>query len=435
MTLEYAKSPYHKLLLEDDGYRRWIANVERGSMNTASVYFRRIGFICEQFGTTPAGLGKMSSEEATNFIFDVIESCEKRGRAEEMTASYVKAVKSWFAFNGITFTTRFKINRTESRYESEVAPAPEEMDKIIAYADSRAKVACTLVAHSGLRPETLGTYDASDGLELRDLPELAVKADGLAVEFSKIPTLVQVRKSISKTRRPYLTFLSEEGCGYLKNYLEGRLKGGERFTPSTPVFAAMKHGSARHVITKNVLRPVKIAIRRAGFEWRPYVLRRFFDVRMMVAESDHLVINPWRVFWMGHRGDIEATYTVNKRLSQDVIDKMREAYGRAAERHLTASGSRAPGEEAVVATFNRQYLTMAGYGDEEVKQLGDLSQLTPPQIQEMIKQKSMKALGLNGNSQKVVPIDEVKAWIGRGWEYVSHLPGNEAVIRLPTAPS
>ena len=45
----------------------------------------------------------------------------------------------------------------------------------------------------------------------------------------------------------------------------------------------------------------------------------------------------------------------------------------------------------------------------------------------------MENLGLkNGNRQKVVPVSELKKWVGEGWEYVTRLPDDEVIIRLPS---
>jgi len=63
--------------------------------------------------------------------------------------------------------------------------------------------------------------------------------------------------------------------------------------------------------------------------------------------------------------------------------------------------------------------------------LGDLSELEESKLRELLDRKSMQKLGLNGNSQKVVPMGEVKKFIEEGWEYLSALPSGEAVIRLP----
>jgi hypothetical protein len=78
-------------------------------------------------------------------------------------------------------------------------------------------------------------------------------------------------------------------------------------------------------------------------------------------------------------------------------------------------------------------LQIAEYTDEEINELGDLSKFTAKQINELIKKKSMKSLGLNGNSrQRIVPVNEVRNWILQGWEYMRELPTDEAIIRLPT---
>jgi Phage integrase family len=99
--------------------------------------------------------------------------------------------------------------------------------------------------------------------------------------------------------------------------------------------------------------------------------------------------------------------------------------------HLSAFSKIETSKEEILATFNRQFLSMAGYTDEEVSSLGDLAEMTPTMVQELIKAKSMQSLGLNGNHQKVVPVAEVKGWIERGWDFVASLPEDEVVIRLP----
>jgi hypothetical protein len=152
---------------------------------------------------------------------------------------------------------------------------------------------------------------------------------------------------------------------------------------------------------------------------------------MLLAESDGLIIRDYRVFWMGHKGDIEHTYTVNKGLSQDVVEKMREAYGKATEKYLETS-RKEKGSDEVLARMNRQFLVLIGYSEKEIEALGDLSQKSEEEIQQLMKQKQKAALGLNGNStQKIVSMSDVKDWVLQGWEYVNELPNNEAVIRLP----
>jgi hypothetical protein len=152
----------------------------------------------------------------------------------------------------------------------------------------------------------------------------------------------------------------------------------------------------------------------------------------MMAESDGLIIRDYRTFWMGHKGDIENTYTVNKGLSPDVVEKMREAYTKSADKYLQTGFKESITKENVIQTLNEQFLRMAGYSTQEIEQLGPLAELSSEELQDLVHKKSMQLLGLNGNSkQKIVPVADVKNWIVQGWEYVVTLPTNEAVVRLP----
>jgi hypothetical protein len=96
--------------------------------------------------------------------------------------------------------------------KDEKVPTRKELKKIFLSGDKKARVSSVLVAHSGLRIKTLGDYEGEDGLRIKDLPE--VKVEGDSVDFEQIPTLVIVRKELSKAGHQYFTFISEEGCEY-----------------------------------------------------------------------------------------------------------------------------------------------------------------------------------------------------------------------------
>jgi len=54
------------------------------------------------------------------------------------------------------------------------------------------------------------------------------------VEFEVIPTLVVVRRELSKASHQYLTFQGEEGCGYFKDYQETRMRERRRSLRNQP---------------------------------------------------------------------------------------------------------------------------------------------------------------------------------------------------------
>ena len=94
------------------------------------------------------------------------------------------------------------------------------------------KVAVSLMAFSGLRPATIGDAQGLDGLKVKDLPEIEVKEG--RVSFAKVPSLIMVRKKISKIRRPFDTFAPAQACDYIRQYLEDRARAGERLPRSRP---------------------------------------------------------------------------------------------------------------------------------------------------------------------------------------------------------
>jgi hypothetical protein len=151
----------------------------------------------------------------------------------------------------------------------------------------------------------------------------------------------------------------------------------------------------------------------------------------MIAEMDGVVIRDFRVFWMGHRGDIEHTYTLNKRFPEDVIEKMRSAYRKALERYLITL-NRGNNMDAVKSQMNIQFLLVGGLTMEEIEAMElDTANLATQDIDWLIKEEKRKQrLRANKKSQKLVSTNDVEKRLTEGWEFVSPLPKNKAVIGL-----
>ena len=425
------ESPYAHLLKDPD-FKRWVDNIRRGSASYGYEMLRRMGYVEKRFKKSPKDFSKMSQKQATDFILDLVGKLEDEKKSGTYISNIVKAIRSWLDYNGVQIQQKIKISNRDdlTKFADERPPTQPELRQIMNAADLRIKTACALVAFSGMRIEVLGNYLGEDGLKVKDFPEMVMKRNG--IEFNDTPTMVIIRKNLSKTKKQYFSFLSDEGCDYLKQYLELRMRKDEKLTPESPIMTPTRsHLRGEHIRTTNVGDLMRKAIRKAGFQWRPYVLRRFFDTRLMMAESDGLIIHDWRVFFMGHKGSIEATYTVNKGLPKDAIEKMRDSYRKAAEKYLETSKKEKSTDE-MLTRMNRQFLTLIGYSEKEIEALGNLSQKSEEEIQQLMKQRQMASLGLNGNGkQKVVSMTDVKDWVLQGWEYVNELPNGEAIIRLP----
>ena len=418
----------YSYLLRDADVKRWYENVARGSRVTADVYLRRLGSTCKCLNLKPKDFLEMSEKELGMLLADLVSRLEREGKAGSYIKSCMKAIKSWLSFNMIEVKVKIKIKDADDTptLRDERVPNQPELRKIFMCGDLRARSACVLLAHSGLRIETLGNYEGMDGLRLKDLPEMKIEKG--EVVFEKVPTMVVVRKELSKAGHQYFTFLGEEGCEYLKDYLESRLKEGEKLTPDSPILTP-KVAPKPFIRSTNIGDMIRTAIRKAGFKWRPYVLRAYFDTQLMLAESKGLLLRDYRQFWMGHKGDIENRYTTNKcRLPENVIEDMREAYRRSQE-YLQTKKVEETSEEKLRQAFRKQLLLVAGFKQKEVDAM-DLASMSDEELQEIVRKKLLGHETSDCTKQKAVSISEVNRYLEQGWEYVATLPNKKVIIKL-----
>jgi len=424
IPIERAK---HQHLLEDKTVRRWYDNLGRGSEITADVYLRRLGAFCVEHRRTPHELALMSVRALEDLLMDYVTKNERKYAGSYLQTT-VKVLKSWLSHNGVEFRRRIKIrgvNETPSLKEERV-PTKEELRRIFLSSGKQTRVASVLLAHAGLRPESIGDYRGQDGLVIRDLPEL--KISGSEMNFETIPTMVVVRPNLSKARHQYFTFLTEEACGYLKDYLEERARGGEKLAADSAIVRP-KVAQKTFIRTVNIGDLMRLAIRRAGYPWRPYVLRSYFDTQLMLAESKGLVMRDYRMFWMGHKGDIENRYTTNKnRLPDSVIEDMREAYKRSQDYLQTTKAE--VSEDRIKQAFKKQLLAVAGFSEEEVAKY-DVADMSDEELHNLVKRRLLGVMVDNGNRQRVIRLAEVEKYLSEGWEYVTALPNNRAIIKIP----
>lgn len=342
-TQTIPKKPTKKAgLLAIPDVKRWYDNVARGSPVSAEINLRRLSKFCEDNKITPtqlAELGITDVRKVTDLLQDQISWMESQGRAPQYIKGTITAIKSWLHHFDVFIKRRIKITDVDSTptLKNEKVPEGHELAELFSRANLRAGAVMSLMGKSGLRPEVLGNHNATDGLMIKDLPDLVIK-DGLAT-FSNKPSKVVVRKSLSKARHEYFTFLTTFGEQRLLAYLNERLVSGELLTHESPVIAPFaKYERFRgenkgkiFVETLTIRREVH-KIMRPRFLWRPYVLRAYFDTQLLVAESRGKIAHDFRVFFMGHKGSMEAKYTTNKGiLPQLLIDEMRNAFSRSEE--------------------------------------------------------------------------------------------------------
>jgi len=423
----------YKELLKDPELKNWNENIKAGSIITGEVYLRTLGLYCKLNNTDPRKILEDAKEGKLKKDFMVfVRKLENEGKAGSYIVRFKKVISSWVKFNDISLDLRSVRIKEASRnptVEDERVPTQEELSKIITVSSLRGRVSIALMAFSGLRPETIGNFKGTDGLKLSDLPELRINEG--KIEFLKIPTIVRVRSTLSKKRHEYMTFLPEEGCNYVKEYLESRTKEGEKLTYDSPLIAlgGPVPGTHERPRTQLVTRDIRKAMRKLNFNWRPYVLRSYFSMALDIAENKGIISHNWREYWMGHTGDISARYSTNKKLSPEMIEEMRETYKKCSA--YLETGRKALTEEEkeqLNKDIKKWYLSALGFTDDEIVK-DNLLELEPEELQQKVREK-LKLNMNNGHPQKIILINELRKYIEEGWEYIRDLGDKEAIVRL-----
>ncbi len=435
---------YARNLTENETVKLWHENLKRKSDLTAGVYLRGLNYYCKRMETDPSRILEDAKtdngDKLQRDFMKFVSIMESEGKKGAYIARYKKVIHSWTKFNAVKFRLIANIENENinENVQEERVPTNEELGKILRKAGLRERVSISLMAFSGIRPQVLGNNDGKDGLRLKDIPEIEITTNKEGVQTVNAPKdkdalLIKVRFNLSKKRFRYHTFLCSEGIRYLLEYLEDRVRSKEILTEESPILQYDQDSKREHEVlsTHYLTKAIREVVRSAGFEWRPYVFRAYFATGMDIAESKGMVSHSWRQHWMGHMGDIEAKYSTNKRLPDDILERMRESYSKASkflETEEKGISEKQHNEE--INAVKLMMLKMARYSDEEIKE----QHMLDLEISEVVKKfddRRAKTLN-NGNSQKVISFKEVETYIEQGWEYVRDFPGNKAIVKLPS---
>jgi len=427
----------------DEQVKRWLANLSRGSPLTAEVALRRLNRLCELLNESPKEIVEKARNDLRGFedsLEDMVARLEAERRAPGYIADLMKTMKSWLRYNDITLARRIKISNSTSTptIEDEQIPSQDELVRILRASPTRIRAAMSLIAFADLRPQTVGNHDGTDGLNLGDLPEMRIENG--QVTFEKIPTMIAVRSNLSKARHKYFTFLPSEGCTYLKEYLELRIRNGENLNPKSPLISHERREAAikPFMITRKITHFIRQSMRKAGVNKRPYVLRAYAETQLIIAEAKGKISHPYLQFVAGHKGDIEARYSTNKvRLPPDMIEDMRRAF-RDCEPFLSTIGQpleqSAVIKEAKLEALKSIAKNLLGIDLLEVKvaREKELGKEMTPDEEIGLFECEIRRMREASDPQIIVEEDKLENHLADGWQFVSVLPSRRILVKKTT---
>jgi len=395
--------------------------------------------MCEFLDSTPQGIVDWAKRDMKGFqdsLEDLVTRLESEGKSPGYIMDLLKTVKSWLTYHDLTLKRRIKVSNPNATptIEDEQIPSNEELSRIFRASNPRVRVAEALIAFADLRPQTLGNHDGSDGLMLEDLPEL--KIENGEIIFERIPTMIVARPTISKARHKYFTFLISEGCTYLKEYLEERLRSGEKLRPESPLIGHERPRATtrKFLLTRKISHLIRMCMRRAGVYKRPYVLRAYAETQLIIAESKGKISHPYLQFMAGHKGDIEARYSTNKGiLPEEMVEGMRKSV-KDCEPFLGTTAQELDQstvvKEAKVEALKSIAKSLLGIDLLEVKvakekELG--RELSRDEEIELFENEIKKTR--ESDPQIIVREEELEGYLTDGWQFVSVLPSQRILVK------
>jgi hypothetical protein len=334
-------------LLDDDEVRRWYDQLALGSITTAEERIRVLGRFCESIRMSPRELAARGKDAnggrrgVEDSLMDFVARMNRKGKSPGYIANVVKVVKSWLLFNEVALVRKIRVGDATATptLDAERIPTKAELQAALAVADERGKVIMSLCAFSALRPEVLGNRRGTDGLTIRDLPEIDVRKG--RARFNRVPAMVRVRKALSKTKKPHFTFATSQACRYISDYLERRMARGETLEPGSPLVRTTPawerrgrpadgpaYGSSfltTPAITKEIRKYLWTQVRL-----RPYVLRSYAITNLETAERNGKITLSDRKFVTGRTDDIDRRYSTGKmQIPEDVVEAIRKEYAQA----------------------------------------------------------------------------------------------------------
>ncbi len=181
---------------------------------------------------------------------------------------------------------------------------------------------------------------------------------------------------------------------------------------------------------------IKRVFEKAGYPFRPHILRSYFDTAITNARG---IPHNIQQFIMGHSGDIEATYTVNKRLPDWQIEEFRQLYSRLIEPKLSTTPQ--PTQEDLRKRQVLDTVTLLyGNDKEKIRRVEEaLAKYATvdeamDEIRKLVTDAYKVEESTNGGTNmrfesKVVSLDKLTGYLDQGWEYLAGLEGDRFLVR------
>lgn len=439
-------------LLSNPRVRSWYEARCLKSKLSADTDLRKVALALQRLGLDPDSVVAMATENPDELRDRLVRYASELKR-EQLTDAYISKT-----FSGLRNYLKFRRAKYDdfpslepikgSTLARERVPSPEELGRILDRLSLRSRVAALFMAHTGVRPQVLGSYEGERGLTLSDLPELELRP---TPRFRDVPFVVRVPAQLSKTRASYVTFGTGQLAQTFLAYLDERAEAGEKLGPASPVVSRTSgpalrgvaktsaESAGRFMVTAGVMKEIRRAIHAAapeGVTWRPYVLRSYCSTRLLLGPMSRDL----RESMLGHDTGIAGRYTVGKRWGPELLAEARVEYANSAHLLETTAATKGDTKQVLLASLISAVERATGKDapgpvtQESLKAilrdaLGAGSPLEPVAVQAASIPPPRRAC-----EERAVDAELVGRYLDLGWVFRSPLNSHLAVVRWDGAP-
>jgi integrase len=385
-----------------------------------------VAILCRRGKKDPDRIAKLPKDDVEDAIQSYLDDLKRKNRSIRYVNTSLAQLETFFRVNGYKKGRELELERYHqpSRYRKkpECIPTNEEAWAMVENAGSpknRAMIACLYT--SGLRNSTLRALLYGDVKK-----ELEAGLETIAVPV--YPDMKKVVPDACKGSVSYYSFFHPYATKILRTYVAETERKIGKFADDMPLFIGERiDGRFTHLKIRTVQVAVKEAARKAGVErWRdvyPHCLRKAFQSVLASQYIDGGRMDPKvQEFLMGHilPGSQDPYFDRTK------VEQIRSEYNRLAFRKISEDR-----KEDVKLELKKQLLLVAGFKEGEIEKL-DLSSTSDDDFQKLVREKLLGQLVNNGNRQRVVGLEEIPKVLKEGWEFISALGPDRAVVRLPS---
>jgi len=405
-------------ILQDEDTKQWLQTI--GSESAQINYKKHLAEYLLHRNITVSELiqNYKNNENQESKILQAYVNEMLKKLAPSTVANYVAAVKSRLQHDSIKPVRQIRIPNRHRHLtvESQSVPTKDEIISFLRAAKPSTQVIIALGAFLGIR------FKAMSGLKVSDFPEMRITEDNKVI-FEKIPTRVNIRDGLNKGEaRAYMVFLIDFGCAFLKQYLEIRMKHGEKLDGNSLILPVEGDTESMRNRAKAIPRRMYAVFEKLGYESRPYSLKSFFAT----ALQNTGIQQNYQSFFLGHKGPMQNEYTVYKHQSAEQIEHMRTLFREKIEPYLIPQVNH--GGKDTLEAF-KKFAKSLGIEikeestlDETIEEIARLHELAKEDL-------SNRSTSSNERRQKRVPESELDAYLEEGWQVVQVMPSGNTIIQ------